>query len=131
MSNKQLQEAYPFIDIVAIGSGSGTGIVNSTLGQFSQPWQVDAIIVFNNDTVVHHVDLYLNNGATAFQYGSVTVPAGAGTAGAAPVDAFGVWALASFDAYAMPAGWQVQASVEEAVTAGKLVDVYHFGAFLM
>jgi len=68
-----------------VAPADGTGAV-ALLPVHSSDRRVDTIIATNRDTIAHVVTLTLNNGATTIILGSVSLAAGAGTAGTPAVD---------------------------------------------
>ena len=89
--------------------------------------RLDAIVTTNTDAIAHVVNLQVTVGATSTFLGSVSVPAGAGVGGVAPVDLIAGLGLASLTALVLPAASILSVAVAVAVTAPQTVAMTAFG----
>lgn len=93
---------------------------------------IEAISATSDDTADVEIELFAHDGTSAFQIGSVTVTAGAGTdAGTtAAVDLLQQtdlpWVRDDLT-IALPTGWKLQAGANAAITAAKVVHLVAFG----
>jgi hypothetical protein len=81
------------------------------------------ILATSTDTVARVVDVYLRTGSVNYLAGSVSVPAGAGTGGAAAVDLLASLTLGTGGVVVLHGSDSWQAGMEVAVTTGKEVDI--------
>ena len=95
--------------------------------------RVDKIAITSDDTAVVNLDLYHHNGTSAFQIGSISVAAGAGTDSTTPVYAVSFlnqtalpW-LGDDLAFHLESGTKLQIAAQSAITAAKVVHVTVFG----
>jgi hypothetical protein len=87
------------------------------------PFHVTAILLTNSDSVARVIDILLRIGATNYLVGSVSIPAGAGLAGAVPkefFEALNLVNLVGVDAGATNAIW---AAMEATITSPNVVTV--------
>lgn len=96
--------------------------------------RVDKIAITSDDTTAVDLDLYLHDGTSAFQIGSINVPVGAGTvAGATPAVAVSFLNQTALPflgedlALHLETGCKLQIGAQVAITAAKVVHVAVFG----
>lgn len=120
-------QAVSFVN--ADGTAEKTLVTGGTNGT-----RIDAISVTSDDTSNRDFRLSINNGATSYIVGEITVPLGAGTDGATKAkkvlnSADLPWLDAS-GALFIKAGWKLNINAKVAVTAAKTVAfVAHSGDY--
>lgn len=118
-----------FTSSAAILNGDGTAAKVLVATQ-PRPYAVDAIIVGESDTIIHHLDLLIVRGGSTFNQGSCVIAAAAGILGNPGVEVLAL-ALPS-DAPILPldSAAAVSVNVEEAVTAGKYMSLIAYCHYL-
>lgn len=93
--------------------------------------RVDKIAITTDDTTAVDLDLYLHDGSSAFQLGTVNVPIGAGTATTVPSVSFlnqtALPFLGEDLALHIENGCKLQVGAQVAITSAKVVHVAVFG----
>jgi len=129
MPNNQFSETKPLQNFLQIVNANGTTVLQlTTQTDRSQRW--DTILLTNTDTIAHVVRLFTHIATTQVLLGSVSVPAGAGTLGAAPVELLAAVFPATTQGCVLVQGNYLMISVEVAVVATFSVFVGAFGAEL-
>jgi len=91
------------------------------------PWRVNAINITSDDTATINLDIFVRSGATNYLLGSVTVPAGSGKAGVAPVEFFAAIMPTSEAGIDLTGAQGLQAACEATMTAAKTCTVQVYG----
>lgn len=89
--------------------------------------RIDRLLLTNDDTIAHDVQLTMWTGTAAGTIGSVAVPAGTGYAGVKAVDAIDALLPAGTPYLLVPPGGYVTLHCEVGVTTGKFVRGLAFG----
>jgi len=86
-------------------------------------WRLIAINLTSDDTAAQVIDIFLRAGSTNFLLGSVSIPAGTGKAGVAPVEFFKAVMPDTEQGLDLSPTTSVQAAMEATITATKTVTV--------
>ena len=121
-------EAMPATNAVAFLPATGTNYQTLITGLYSS-FRVDAILATNSDSVDHVVLLALNQSGTRHVIGSATIPAGAGTGGAAAVDVLALAMPATVAGIPFVAVESLDAKMVVAVGAGNTVELCVVGGY--
>lgn len=89
----------------------------------SQPWRLIALNITSTDTAAQVIDVFLRVGSTNTLIGSVTVPAGTGVAGVAPVEFFKAIMPDTEQGLDLAGNNGIQAGLEATMTAAKTITV--------
>ena len=100
-------------------TSADTTVAKNILTAQSTFARVDEIVISSDDTAAVIIDVYLRTSATNTLLGSVTVPPGAGHAGAPPVAFFGALNIANLNGIALTQVQSLQAACEATMTAAK------------
>lgn len=122
----QFNETQPIINSTTFVNADGTTAKSILIAQ-SAPWRLDSINVTSDDTAALVIRIFQRAGSTNFLLGSISLPAGAGTAGALPKEFFKDGMPDTEQGLAIMGSTSLQASMESAVTAAKTVTVTVFG----
>jgi len=129
MGLQNFNELAPINQGITLNNGSGTGNVELTL-QGMPVWRVDEIIVFSTDSAARVMRLLWHTASTALLLGSATIPAGAGTAGAASIDLIQAIAVFASRGIVLPAGDYLMVAMESAITSPLNIVVVAMGGTL-
>jgi hypothetical protein len=122
-------EILPNPQGVTFVNADGTTI-KVVAGQSLQRIRIDGLIATNTDTIAHVARLYINLAAVNYLLGSVSIPAGAGTLGAAGIDLL-AGAIPGVDStIALAPGQFLTVSMEVAVVLTFTVTVASLGGQL-
>lgn len=122
-------EVIPLNYGVFIGNAQGTTI-QTLYGSDPSIKRFDAIILSSDDVVDRDVVLWLSIASTFYSIGSITVPAGSGFNGVAPVNALLTLGPANIGGIVFGSFIQFGVSVASTVTAGKTVTVVGLGGVI-
>ena len=89
----------------------------------SEGSRIDGILVSSNDTSAMNLAFYINNGATDYYIGNVSIPIGSGYTTVVRVDALLTLKPAFQNFIALHHGYTLKANVVVAVTAAKTITV--------
>lgn len=119
---------------IEMDNADGTTVLDLFTADATNGSRVDKIAITSDDTAAVDLDLYLHDGTSAFQIGSINVPIGAGTtAGATPVAAVSFLNQTTLPflgddlAIHIKAGSKLQIGAQSAITSAKVVHVTVFG----
>jgi len=119
-------ERVPVVATAAILPADTTGAKSLYTAPASGA-RFDDILIWNNDTIAHELNLTLRNGGTPYGIGSVSIAAGAGTAGAPAVNLAATLAPTAQAGWVLPSGVSLELNVSVAVQAGKVLAITAFG----
>jgi len=122
-------EVQPIVNGVTILNADGTAPKSITTAQTSRI-RVDSILVSNTDTIAHVVRLYALISAVAYLIGSVSVPAGQGTAGTPAIDLLASALPITQVGIALAASVTLQASVEVVMTGATVLTINVVGGYV-
>jgi hypothetical protein len=127
--NNIFSEIKPLQNFLQVVNANGTTVIQlTTVTDRSQRW--DTILLTNTDTIAHVVRLYVHIATTQVLLGSVSVPAGAGTLGAAPVELLSALFPSAGQGCVLAQGNYLMLNVEVAVVATFSLYVAAFGGEL-
>ena len=118
----------PLVAQVTFANADGT-TAKALVAAPSAYWRIVAINVTSDDTAAQVIRIFTRLSSTNYLLGSLSIPAGAGTAGAAPKEFFGDIMPANENGLDMGNSNGLQASMEAAITSGKTVTVTVFYGF--
>lgn len=119
-------ESQPLVQQTTFAAGDTT-VAKSILSAQTGPYRVDQILLTNNDSGAHNVDLYIRIGSTNTLWGSVGVPAGSGVGGIPPQEVFAQMAITGFSGIALPGADTMQMAMETTIGGSNLVTVTVLG----
>lgn len=114
------------ISLAQIVNADGTTLKQLASSQFPD-LRIDNILLTSSDTVTRVVDFWYNLSGVNYLIGSVSVPAGAGYAGVAAVDAMATLLLIGQIGLPMNSSAVLNWAVETTVTAAKVVQAVVLG----
>jgi hypothetical protein len=129
MGLQSFDERIPVVGVLHILAAGGTAYAN-VVAQNLGTYRIDDILLSNSDTIAHVVVIAVRSGATDYPLASISVPAGAGSGGVAPV------AVAATQLPIGQSGWlfantqDLRAKVEVVMTGATFVDVVAYGGLL-
>jgi hypothetical protein len=127
--NNIFSELKPLQNFLQIINANGTTVIQlTTTTDRSQRW--DTILLTNTDTIAHVVRLFTHIATTQVLLGSISVPAGAGTLGAPPVELLAALFASTGQGCVLNQGNYLMISVEVAVVATFSLFVAAFGGEL-
>lgn len=129
MGLNQFSEGLALNNQVRFTNADGTTL-KSVMTQSGYPSRLDSLLVSNTDTIAHVIRFYWNWAGTDYLIGSINVPAGAGTAGVAAVEAMSLLFPSGSQGFTGTSGWNLRASMEVAVVATFNVDMVAFAGTL-
>lgn len=89
--------------------------------------RVDAILVANDDTVDHIVELAYQSGGNRYPVGGLNIPAGTGTLSTDALDLVGALMPTGLDAVLQTSDATVDVRSTDTVTAGKFITLLAIG----
>lgn len=127
--NQAFVETQPFNYGATIVAADGTAL--KTLLPAGVAFRnVDQIICTNSDVISHDVGIVLNVGGVDFNVASISVPPGAGFAGAAAIDIIQQWAVSGVTLQALLPSTLLKVNAEVAVTLTNSLQFVLLGASL-
>jgi hypothetical protein len=120
------QETQPVCQATLFTSADTT-VGKSILATQNGPQRIDDIVLCSTDTAAIQFDLFLRIGSTSTLLGSVTVPAGSGTGGVAPVLFFEHLAFTNYQGVNLAGNMTLFGSCEATMTAAKTLTVTALG----
>lgn len=122
----------PIFELTPINAGTQIVNADSTnlktlLTAGTNGTRIDGILVCSNDTSTVNLAFYINNGATDFYIGNVTVTIGAGYTTVARIDAISTLAPSNQTFIQLTAGYILKCNAVVAITAAKTVTVMVIG----
>ena len=126
MSLQSFDGKYPLFLTKHFLAADATNLVD--MGYAPLPHElVNAITLTNEDTIAHVVTLWMKLSAAYFRIGSVSVPAGAGLAGAATVDLIAALPLTANGGMLISYNNQFALSLEVAMVGAHYLDAVAHG----
>lgn len=129
MGLQQFDEFAPFFQRTGFVTADGTALKNITTLQ-NQRIRVDSIICQNQDTIAHVVSLNFTDGTGNCFLGSVSVPAGQGTAGTPGQDVLAGCLPTNVTGLVLPGQTQLQVSLAVAVAGAVQVTFGVLGGYV-
>lgn len=129
MGLQSFDERIPVVAALHILAAAGTAYVNVAVQNLGT-YRIDDILLSNSDAIAHVVTIAVRSGATDYPIASISVPAGSGGGGVAPV-AVGATQLPTGQGGWLFANTQdLRAKVEVVMTGATFVDVVAYGGLL-
>lgn len=125
MSLQVFDELTPTLDELLIENGDGTALQALTSSAPARGARIDGILLLSDDTVSRDVEIALH--ATGTPLCQVSVPAGTGFAGVAPIDVVALLPGVFVGGLVLAAGQYLDARTTGTVTAAKKVIVVAMG----
>lgn len=126
----QFNEVYPIAGTYTFLNSYVPATWGTVVTVSTTPGRVDQLLALNSDTVAHVITIRTTNGSTTQFWGSVSVPAGAGFGGVAPVDVLAA-ILPSTQLYLLlMQGYSLQGDIPAAPAAGTYVELTAAGGTL-
>ena len=120
------QEAQPIASGTTFAAADTT-VAKTVTGSPVGYYRIDQIVVCSNDTVAQVIDIFYRSGSTNYLLGSVSIPAGTGTAGTKGIDALAAVLPTTMTGIVVHSGDQIFAGMEATISAAKTVTVTAFG----
>lgn len=129
MGTQVFSEVQPHLTGVKFVNADGTA-AKTVGGDSALQTRVDTLLCQNTDTIPHVINVGVNIGGTIYQLGSVSVAAGAGTAGTPCVDLLAAIFPATQVGMQLMASQQLEVSMVVAVVATFTVTVVAVGGYI-
>jgi hypothetical protein len=128
MSLALFNESAPYIVQTIFTNATGTAKTNITTASFPRK-RVDQILCANTDTIAHVVNLSIE-GAASTIIESISVPAGVGSAGVAPMNILANLNLLPVAGVYLDGTTNLAATLEVILTATKTLSFMIMGGYL-
>lgn len=126
MSIAQFDERTPLSHTVGIVAANTT--TNQTIATGAVAGErIDDILLSNDDSIAHVVNINLTIAAAACRLASINVPAGSGVAGVPPVQVFPAQSPTNQGGYPLAAGQVLTAAVEVTMQTTSVLRVTTLG----
>lgn len=121
-SLEKFNETSPVWQVTSFVNADGT-TAKQVFANSGGPARVDAILIVNNDTIAHVVNLFLRSSSANFLMGSISIAAGVGTGGVPAVDLISSLFPAQVDAISLNTTLTLQLSLAVAMTGATTLTV--------
>lgn len=126
----QFNEVYPVAAQQFVDSTYVVNTLTPVTALGGAPARLDVVIVSNNDINPHVVEIDITDGTATPRYGQVSVPAGSGYAGVAPVDALAALLPSTQQGIVCPKGFDLAFRVTSVPGGSSIVTVSAYGGTL-